>query len=88
MKRKYRRLYSNEARKKPGRKPPSQALIDLVLEMKRRNPNYGFRRIAMQIFQSFGIDESVALRSAVFSESIISLIRAEADHRGQRSLIT
>ncbi len=55
MKRKYRHLYSNKTRKKPGRKPPSQALIDLVLEMKRRNPNYGYRRIAMQIFQSFGI---------------------------------
>ncbi len=55
VKRKYRQLYSNKARKKPGRKPPSQALIDLVLAMKQRNPHYGYRRIAMQIFQSFGI---------------------------------
>ncbi len=53
--RKYRLLYSNNVSKKPGRKPPSQDLIDLVLEMKQRNPNYGYRRIAMQIFQSFGI---------------------------------
>lgn len=53
--RKYRRLYSNKGNKKPGRKPPSQALIDLVLEMKQRNPHYGYRRIAMQIFQAFGI---------------------------------
>jgi putative transposase len=53
--RKYRLLYSNKITKKPGRKPPSQALIDLVLEMKRRNPNYGYRRISMQILQSFGI---------------------------------
>jgi len=53
--RKYHQLYSNKSKKKPGRKPPSKALIDLVLEMKKRNPNYGYRRISMQIFQSFGI---------------------------------
>ncbi len=56
--RKYRRLYSNKVKKKPGQKPPSQALINLVLEMKRRNPHYGYRRIAMQIAQSFGINIS------------------------------
>jgi len=53
--RKYRQLYSNKVSKPPGRKPPSQTLIDLVLEMKQRNPDYGYRRIAMQIFQSFDI---------------------------------
>ncbi len=53
--RKYRLLYSNKVSKKPGRKPHSQALIDLVLEMKQRNPHYGYRRITMQIFHSFGI---------------------------------
>jgi putative transposase len=53
--RKYRLLYSNKNPKKSGRKPPSQALIDLVLVMKQRNPSYGYRRISMQIFQSFGI---------------------------------
>ncbi len=53
--RKYRQLYSNKSNKKPGRKSPSKEIIDLVLEMKKRNPNYGYRRISMQIFQSFGI---------------------------------
>ena len=58
VKRKYRRLYSNNACRNPGRKSPSQEIIDLVLEMKRRNPTYGYRRIAMQIFQGFGIQIS------------------------------
>jgi len=58
VKRKYRQLYSNRSTKKAGRKPPSKELIDLVLEMKQRNPNYGYRRISMQIFQSFGIEIS------------------------------
>ncbi len=55
LNRKYRQLYSNKSNKKPGRKSPSKALIDIVLEIKQRNPNYGYRRISMQIFQSFGI---------------------------------
>jgi len=41
VKRKYRLLYSSPNRKKPGPKGPSQELIELVLEMKRRNPNFG-----------------------------------------------
>ena len=49
LKRKYHLLYSNKRKKRPGRKPPSQALINLVLEMKQRNPNYGYRRISMQL---------------------------------------
>ena len=55
VKRKYHLLYANKTKKKPGRKPPSQALINIVLEMKQRNPNYGYRRISMQLYQSFGI---------------------------------
>ena len=30
-------------------------MIDLVVEMKQKNPRYGYRRIAMQIYQSLGI---------------------------------
>ena len=36
VKRKYSKLYSNQAKKIPGRKAPDQILIDLVIEMKRR----------------------------------------------------
>jgi putative transposase len=53
--RKYSLLFSNTSRKKPGPKGPEQSIIDLILEMKKRNPSYGCRRIAMQISNTFGI---------------------------------
>ncbi len=58
VKRKYRDLYSSKNRIKPGRKGPEQKLIELVVEMKRRNPRFGYGRIAMQIYKEFGIDIS------------------------------
>ena len=48
--RKYRRLYSNKNTSKPGREGPDQALIDLVIEMRRQNPRMGYGRISMQIY--------------------------------------
>jgi putative transposase len=56
--RKYSRLYSNKTSRIPGRKPQDQAIIDLVIEIKRRNPSFGYGRIAMQIFEAFGIEVS------------------------------
>ncbi len=38
--RKYRLLFSNKSKKKPGPKGPSQEIITLVIEMKKRNPSY------------------------------------------------
>ena len=58
VKRKYSRLYSNKTDKKPGRKGQDQALTDLVIEMKAHNPSFGYGRIAMQIFEAFGIEIS------------------------------
>ena len=58
VRRKYSRLYSNKTKKKPGRKGQDQALIDLVIEMKAQNPSFGYGRIAMQIFEAFGIEIS------------------------------
>ena len=55
VKRIYSRLYSNKTKKKPGRKGQDQALIDIVIEMKARNPSFGYGRIAMQILEAFGI---------------------------------
>jgi hypothetical protein len=52
--RKYSRLYSNKTKRIPGRKPQDQAIIDLVIEMKKRNPSFGYGRISMQIFKAFG----------------------------------
>jgi hypothetical protein len=40
--------------KQPGPKGPSDELIALILEMKRRNPRWGCPRIASQIAHAFG----------------------------------
>jgi putative transposase len=58
VRREYSRLYSNKQKKKPGRKEQNHALIDLVIEMKARNPSFGYGRIAMQIFEAFRIEIS------------------------------
>ncbi len=62
--RKYSLLFSNKSAKKPGPKGPKKSIIDLILEMKQRNPSYGYRRIAMQISNSFGvpIDKDIVRR--------------------------
>jgi len=52
--RKYSRLYSNKTKRVPGRKPQDQAITDLVIELKRRNPSFGYGRISMQLFKVFG----------------------------------
>ena len=46
VKRKYSKLYSNKAKKTLGRKAQDKALIDLVVEMKTRNPSFGYGRIS------------------------------------------
>ena len=58
VKRKYSKLYSNKTKRKPGRKPPEQGIINLVIEIKRRNAMIGYGRIAMQIYEAFGIEIS------------------------------
>jgi putative transposase len=55
-KRKYRILFSPKQRGRPGPKGPSKELIDAVVEMKRRNPNWGCPRIAQQITLAFGVE--------------------------------
>lgn len=35
---------------------PSQGLIDLVVEYKKRNPSFGYLRIAMQVSNQFGVE--------------------------------
>jgi putative transposase len=55
VRRKYHLLYSPRKRRRPGPKGPSKELIDAVLEMKRRNPRLGCRKIAEQISRAFAI---------------------------------
>jgi hypothetical protein len=47
--RKYRLWFSSECRRPPGPKGANRELIDAVVEMKRRNPNWVCPRIAQQI---------------------------------------
>ena len=55
VKRKYRELFSPKRRKRPGPKGPSAELIAAVVEMKRRNPRFGYQRIADQVNLAFDI---------------------------------
>jgi len=55
-KRKYRLLFTPKRRGKPGPKGPSPELIAAIVEMKRRNPRFGCRRIAQQISFTFDVD--------------------------------
>jgi putative transposase len=56
VKREYHVLYTPRRRGRPGPKGPSRELIEAVVEMKRRNPYFGCRKIAEQISSAFGID--------------------------------
>ena len=54
--RKYRILFSSNRRRQPGPKGPNRELIDAVVELKSRNPNWGCPRIAQQIALAFGVE--------------------------------
>ncbi|TDJ37435.1 MAG: transposase [Gammaproteobacteria bacterium] len=56
VKRKYRLLFTPKTRGKPGPKGPSPELISTIIEMKRRNPNFGYQRIAEHISLVFDIE--------------------------------
>ena len=62
--RKYRMLFSSKRRRKPGPKGPSAELIQVVFEMKQRNPTWGCPRIAQQMALAFKmqIDKDVVRR--------------------------
>lgn len=55
VKRKYRDLFSPKRRSRPGPKGPSAELISAILEMKRRNPRFGYQRIADQVALAFDV---------------------------------
>ncbi len=56
VKRKCRLLFTPKNRAKPGPRGPSQELISAIVEMKRRNPSFGYQRIADQISIVFDIE--------------------------------
>jgi hypothetical protein len=49
-------LFSPKRRRQPGPKGPNRELIQAVVELKRRNPNWGCPRIAQQITLAFGVE--------------------------------
>ena len=55
VKGKYRELFSPKCRARPGPKGPSADLIAAIVEMKRRNPRFGYHRIADQVALAFNI---------------------------------
>jgi len=56
VRRKYQWLFSPKRRQKPGPKGPSAELVAAMIEVKRRNPRFGCRRIAEQISLVFCIE--------------------------------
>jgi putative transposase len=54
--RRTRLLFTPKTRGKPGPKGPSQELVSAIVEMKRRNPNFGYQRIADQISLVFDVE--------------------------------
>ena len=56
VRRKYRRLFSRKKRTKPGPKGPSEPLIRAIVELKRRNRDFGCPQIALIISKSFSIE--------------------------------
>ena len=56
VKRKYSLLFTPKTRGKPGPTGPSPELISAIVEMKRRNPSFGYQRIADQISLLFDIE--------------------------------
>ena len=57
VERKYRWLFSPaRTRPKPGPTGPSMELIAAIIEMKLRNPRFGYQRIAQQVAHAFGVE--------------------------------
>ena len=54
--RKYRLLFTPKTRGKPGPIGPSPELVSAIVEMKQRNPKFGYQRIADQIVLVFDIE--------------------------------
>jgi transposase InsO family protein len=64
VRRKYQLLFTPKRRGKPGPKGPSPKLIAAICEMKRRNPSFGYQRIAQQLSLVFNteVDKDVVRR--------------------------
>lgn len=67
--RKYSKLFRNKtAKNKPGRKGPSKELINAILDIKVKNPKFGYQKIADNLKNTFGeeVDKGVVRRVLAF----------------------
>lgn len=87
IKRKYSTLFSSKKTKRLGRKGTEQAVIDAILEMKKRNPSYGYRRITMQISIAFDINIDKNIVRRVLNKHY-NCVRMAVVHLGSRLLVT
>jgi transposase InsO family protein len=57
VRRKYRALFSSRrSGRRPGPKGPCKEVVQIILELKRRNPSFGCLRIALIIATTLGVD--------------------------------
>jgi transposase InsO family protein len=56
VRRKYRRLFGQTSRRRPGPRGPDPELVAAIVATKARNPQWGCARIAQQLALAFGID--------------------------------
>ena len=54
--RKYQLLFTPRRRGRPGPKGPTPELIAAIVQMKRRNPRFGYQRTAQQLSFIFDLD--------------------------------
>ena len=87
VKRKYRLLYSPRKRRRPGPKGPSKELIDAVVEMKRRNPRFGCRKMPSKS-PARSVSISIRMSSDAYSSSTTDRCQVVTVLRGSASLGT
>ena len=56
VKRKYRALFANTSKAKPGPKGPAAELKAAIVAIKQRNPGFGCPRIARIVTRTFGVE--------------------------------
>jgi putative transposase len=78
VRRKYRLIFTPKRRGKPGPKGPAPELITAICEMKRRNPSFGYQRIAHQ--RSLVLD--VELDTDIVRRVLAKHYRPDPRHRG------
>jgi hypothetical protein len=76
VKRKYRELFSpKRKRARPGPKGPSPELRAAIVAMKRRNPRFGYQRIADQIALAF---DCASYKFILSSLTVVFVMQAAA----------